>query len=307
MTPDRWLVLHVPAPPDEALRERIVALLMEAMWSAESPRGVEERDDGLVVYLPPPDDGVPAIVQALKAALRDEGLHAAAAGVRPSWQPHEAWADHWRRGFGTRRVTPRIVVTPTWEPVVAAPEEIVLVLDPGLAFGTSEHPTTRGCLRLLDGRVLPGSRVADVGAGSGILSLAAAHLGATEVLALELDPWACNAARDNVERNGMAHRVRVVARGVGPAFVAGEAPFDGIVANIETPILRPLVAGFARGLVPDGWLVLSGILASEADDMRRTTEAAGFRFEAEDVEGGWWSGAFRRMEADGVRPVAPPA
>jgi ribosomal protein L11 methyltransferase len=301
VTPDRWLVLHLPVGPDPELRERLVALLMESGWSGEAPRGVEERRDGLVVYLPPPESGVASLVERLKAELEAGGAPEVAAGVRPSWQPHEAWADHWRRGFGTRRITPRITVTPTWEPVNAARGEIVLTLDPGMAFGTAEHATTRGCLRLMDGRVQPGTRVADVGAGSGILSIAAAHLGAASVLALELDPWACTAARENAERNGVADRVRVVSRGVGPAFVEGEAAFHGIVANIETPILRPLVPGFARGLVPGGWLILSGILEPDGPGMVGTAAAAGFHLEAEDREAGWWSAAFTAL-----RPAAAP-
>jgi ribosomal protein L11 methyltransferase len=301
VTPDRWLVLHLPVGPDPELRDRLVALLMESAWSDEPLRGVEERTDGLVVYLPPPERGVGPLVERLKEELRAGGASEVATEVHPSWQPQESWADHWRRGFGTRRITPRIVVTPSWEPFIPTPGQIVLTLDPGMAFGTAEHATTRGCLRLLDGRVLPGSRVADVGAGSGILSIAAARLGAAEVLALELDPWACTTARENVERNDVSDRVRVVSRGVGPTFVEGEAAFHGIVANIETPILRPLLGGFARGLVPGGWLILSGILESEAPGMIEVAAAEGFRLEVEDREAGWWSAAFTAL-----RPAAAP-
>jgi ribosomal protein L11 methyltransferase len=293
--PDRWLVLRIPIGPDAARRERVVDLLMNGGVEGLDPRGVEEREDGLVVYVAPPspsEGGVGPLVERLRHALRQGGEARAADGIQPGWQAHEAWAEHWRRGFGTRRITDRIVVTPSWEPVAPTPGEIVLVVDPGMAFGTSEHPTTRGCLRLLDGRVEAGTRVADVGAGSGILSMACALLGARSVLALELDPWACTAARENVERNGLVGRVTVQSRAVGTDFLPGVAPFDGIVANIEAGILRPLVPGFARGLRPGGWLILSGILDTEAAAMRAIAEAAGFRFIEEDREAEWWSAAF---------------
>lgn len=115
----------------------------------------------------------------------------------------------WRRGLAPRRVTPRIVVSPTWEVPTLTPHEHLVSLDPGLALGTAEHPTTRGALRLLDSRLRAGDRVADVGTGSGILAVAAARLGAGSVLALDVDPWPAAVARDNVERNGLSDRVRV--------------------------------------------------------------------------------------------------
>lgn len=309
--PDRWLVLRIPVSPDPVRRERVVDFLMEGGLGETQPRGVEEQEGGLVVYLPPPsvaEGGVGAVVERVRRGLRHLGEDRASDAVRPGWQAHEAWAEHWRAGFGTRRITPRIVVTPSWEPVEAAPGDLVLVVDPGMAFGTSEHPTTRGCLRLLDRHVEPGSRWADVGSGSGILAMACARLGADTVLALELDPWACTAARENLERNGLTETVRVESRAVGPAFLPGEEPFDGIVANIEAGILKPLVPGFARGLRSGGVLVLSGILLAEAPVMREIAEATGFHFVEEDREEEWWSCAFRldSAAADAPGPGGPP-
>jgi len=297
--------------PDSARRERVVDFLMEGGLGATAPRGVEEQEDELVVYLPPPsgsEGGVGGLVERLRRGLRELGEERAADVVHPGWQPHEAWAEHWRAGFGTRWITPRILVTPSWLPVEAGPGEVVLIVDPGMAFGTSEHPTTRGCLRLLDRLVEPGSRWADVGSGSGILAMACARLGARSVLALELDPWACTAARENLERNGLTGAVRVESRAVGPEFLPGEEPFDGIVANIEAGILRPLVPGFARGLRPGGHLLLSGILQVEASTLRGVAEDAGFRFLAEDREGEWWTAAFRLdpVAAASSSPGGPP-
>jgi len=292
--PDRWLVLTLPLEVEPELQEQVVDFLMEGGFSDAPPRGLEERGDSVILYLPPPESGVAPLVQKVQAGLRALGAHTAAQGLRPSWQPHEAWAELWRQGFATRHITPRIVVTPSWIPAEPGPGETVIVLDPGMAFGTSEHPTTRGCLRLLDPILEPGSRWADVGSGSGILAIAAARLGAREVLAVELDPWASAAARENVERNAVEDRVRVVSRAVGPEFLPGEPPFDGVLANIEAGILRPLLPGFRVGVRPGGWLILSGILESEAPGMQTATEALGFTFHGEDREGEWWSGRFVR-------------
>jgi ribosomal protein L11 methyltransferase len=150
-----------------------------------------------------------------------------------------------------------------------------------------------------------------VGAGSGILAIACALLGASHVLALELDPWASAAARENVEANGVTDRVEVETRGVGPAFLAGVDPFDGIVANMESPILRPLLGGFHGGLRPGGWIILSGILAAEAEEMSARMEALGFQSTGAGEEEGWVALAFRKpIAGDGLPEVgegqAPP-
>lgn len=296
-TPDRWLALTFPAPDDPALRELAIALLMEGSFTPEPPRGIEEKGDLLLLHLRPPEDGVHPVVLGLQNGLRSIGAEASALGVRPSWQPHEAWAERWRQGFSTRRITPRLQVTPSWLPIPTPPGEVVVTVDPGMAFGTSEHPTTRGCLALLDEHVQKGDQIADVGAGSGILAIACALLGATHVLALELDPWASASARENAETNGVQDRVQVETRGVGPAFLPDVPPLDGIVANMESPILRPLLSGFHGGLRPHGWIILSGILETEAEEMTDRMHALGFRSTSSVVEDGWVALAFRKPSA----------
>lgn len=286
--PSRWLVLRVPDPGDEDRR----GLLVEGL-RALTPHGVEERSDALVAYLPSPERS-PAIL----AKEIGEKLALAVGEVNPvrvetAWQVHEAWSDLWRQGFRARRITSRIVVAPTWDPYEAEPGDIILTLDPGMAFGTAEHATTRGCLRLLDSRVVPGSRVGDVGAGSGILSIAAALLGAAQVVAVELDPWAVSAARKNVKANGVGGQVDVRAGAVGPTFLPGEAPFHGILANIDAGILLPLLSGLQGGLEAGGWIILSGILQDESAEVVEAARSLGLELEEEDREDAWWSGAFR--------------
>lgn len=306
--PERWLVLRVERPSDPGAAELAVEALLEL-----PVRGVEERDEHFLVYLPSPDGGDPSpagddpspagndpspagggsdrIVGRVAAVL--EQVVGAPLDIEVRWQPHEEWEESWRRGLAPRRVTSRLVVSPSWMDPELRPGELLVVVDPGMAFGTAEHPTTRGSLRLLDRLVEPGDRIADVGAGSGILSIAAARLGASEVVALELDAWSCAAARENVELNGVTDRVRVHEKAVAPGFLPDEAPFDGVVANIESGILVPLLPGFHAGLRPGGWIVLSGILTGEAADVTGAATDAGFAPEAEEEEEGWWTAAFR--------------
>jgi ribosomal protein L11 methyltransferase len=161
-----------------------------------------------------------------------------------------------------------------------------------MAFGTAEHPTTRGCLRTLEALVAEGERVADVGTGSGILAITAALLGASKVVALESDPWASAAARENAVANAVDGRVEILDTTVGAGVLALLGPFDGIVANIETGVLIPLLPDFRLALAPSGWLVLSGILAVEADGVVQAAMREGLSLTCQDSEAEWWTGGF---------------
>lgn len=283
----RWLELSARSEAagdlEPVLADGLVAL---------GGRAVQEEDGWYITHFEEPADKDAFMARAweLLCGLVDP----AGVEVRTRWIEHEDWAESWKRGLVPRRISARLVVTTTWNPVEPAPGDIVLVIDPGMAFGTAEHGTTRGCLRLLDGTVGEGERLLDVGAGSGILAIAAAHLGASEVLALEGDPLAVEALEENVALNGVGDRVRWETRWADPEGLALLHPRDGIVANIESGILRPLLGGFAAALRSGGWLILSGILAEEWPGLRADAEAAGFRFDAVDEDGEWRSGLFTR-------------
>lgn len=267
----RWLELRVRPPEPEGDDG---SLLPDALVELGA-RGVVERDGRYVAYFEEPDDPEAFLCRArasLAAWTRLDGIE-----VEHGWQEHEEWAETWRRGLGVRRLTDRLVVRPSWEePDDLRPDDVVVVLDPGMAFGTAEHGTTRGSLRLLDGAVRGGDRVLDIGAGSGILSIAAARLGAREVVAIEGDPLAYEAMADNLRRNEVEERVAVVRTWATADDLAWLGPFDGIVANIETHLLAPLFAGFRAALLDGGWLVVSGILDSELDGVLSELGALGF-------------------------------
>ncbi|GMV05408.1 MAG: hypothetical protein AMXMBFR53_16870 [Gemmatimonadota bacterium] len=286
-TSRKWLELSARS----ASAGELEALLAEGLV-ALGGRAVEEVGGRYVTHVEQPDDPA-AFLERGRAAL-EALVGGAPVDVTWRWIDHQDWAESWKRGLGPRRLTPRLVVAPTWDPVDPRPGDLVLRIDPGMAFGTAEHGTTRGCLRLLDATVAAGERILDVGAGSGILSIAAARMGAGDVLALEGDPLAVEALAENVALNQVTERVRWETRWADAAGLAALAHRDGAVANIESGVLRPLLSGFAAALRPGGWLILSGILEGEWPDMRRDAETAGFHLEAVDEDGEWRSGLFRR-------------
>jgi ribosomal protein L11 methyltransferase len=284
--PDRWLVLSARVPADDPLRD----LLAEGLL-ALGGMSVEERSDSLITYLPPSDDGPDAFLPRASSFLMEWLLTDEPPELTWRWQDNEDWEREWKRGLAPRQVTDRIVVKPSWTAWDAEAGQIVIDIDPQMAFGTGEHGTTRGCLRLLDGAVRPEDRVLDVGSGSAILSIAAARLGAAEVVAVEYDEDANINARENIESNGVGDRVRLVETMADPAVLGELGRFDLVVANILSGVIRPLLPAFRRALGDgtDGRLIVSGILLSEHEDVLVDAAAAGFRVERVEPEDEWWS------------------
>ncbi len=241
-------------------------------------------------YLPARD---PA---AVERAIADASIalgHLQAFGLRPigalqTRLVHEAdWADAWKAYFPVMRIGRRIVIRPTWRRHRRAPDDVVLALDPGMAFGTGLHPTTRLCLALTeaiaDRGVLDGARVLDVGCGSGILAIAALRLGALRAVGVDTDPIAIEATTANARRNGLARRVR--AR-VG-SLPSGDVPFDVVLANLIAGVLVPLAGPLHDELRPGGVIVASGIFIDREGDVRAAFEAVGLVVDERSAEGDW--------------------
>ncbi len=210
--------------------------------------------------------------------------------------PYDAgnWMDAWREGVGPREVG-RFVIAPPWRADELA-GRVVIVIDPGLGFGTGEHETTRMSLSLLQAVVVAGDIVADVGCGSAVLAIAAARLGAARVAAIEIDPLAIVNAEENVARNGVGDRVTVV-EGDAAMLLPLLAPIRVVVANIIAPVLLELLPVVQRAIVPHGDLIVGGILASERDSFVRAVELNGWRLVNEQREGDWWGGHLRQKAA----------
>ena len=275
----RWLVLTVR--PSDDMRDAVAEGLLALGGSA-----VQEQDGALISYVAAPED--PDVFLALAQATL-------ASDFDWRWQDDEDWAHTWKHGLQPRRVGRHFVVAPSWTQPAKRAGDRVIVIDPEMAFGTGEHATTRGALRFLEQVVKHGDRVLDVGTGSAILAIGAAFCGAADVLAVEYDEDAVLNARDNVMRNQVQDVVTLRTATVDASYLQPHvASFDIIAGNVLSSILRPLLPAFHEALKPAGFLILGGILESEADDMIDDARAAGFTLKAEDLEEEWWGGLFRR-------------
>jgi ribosomal protein L11 methyltransferase len=225
--------------------------------------------------------------RALRRELAALGLSSA---LRTLWRREEEWSEAWKRFFGVERVGRRLVVCPTWIDYAPRAGEVVIQLDPGIAFGTGQHPTTRLCLEALESRLRPGHVALDVGTGSGILAIAAALLGAARVMALDVDPVAVGVARQNVALNGVEGRVQVVEGSLGGAgpFPDADAPrFDMVLANISSAGITEMAPALSRALAPGGTLIASGIGDASVEVCRGALEKAGLSVLDEAHRDGW--------------------
>ena len=204
----------------------------------------------------------------------------------------EDWANAWKEHFFAHRVGERLVVKPSWRDFEPGPNDLVVTLDPGMAFGTGLHPTTKLCLVLLERLVGGGEHVLDVGTGSGILSIAAARLGATRVLGLDLDEVAVDAARANVATNDLGDRI-AIDRGSAADAPPG-ATYDVVVANIIARVIVDLAGDLAARVRPGGCLIASGILDVRADEVAAALAAAGLALEDRVSEADWQALVCRR-------------
>jgi ribosomal protein L11 methyltransferase len=296
-----WLELAVDADLEavEAVSE-IIGRVARGGTTVEP--AFELVDDGLGARIDPSRPAtvrgyVPAgdasAAQASAGQVADALGHLGAFGLRPIGElrtrvVHETdWADAWKAYFPVMRVGRRIVIRPTWRRLRRSTGDVVLALDPGMAFGTGLHPTTRLCLAGLepladDGR-LDGARVFDVGCGSGILAIAALKLGAASALGVDTDPIAVEATVANARRNGLTHRLE--AR-VG-SLPTGEAPADVVLANLIAGVLVPLAPLLRNELRPGGTLLASGILSDREGQVRDAFMAAGLPISDRTTEGDW--------------------
>ena len=246
-------------------------------------QGVHEMGDELVTHF---GDGADAA--AITAAVRAADP---AAEITAALIPAVDWAEEWKKGVRAHELG-ALSIVPPWLAEGRDPGRTVII-EPEMAFGTGEHETTRGVVRLLPDLIRSGDQVADLGTGSAVLAIAAAKLGAARVIAIELDHDAIANAVENVERNGCAAIVTVI-EGDAALLLPLVAPVRVVLANIISSVLREMLPVIAAALTPDGEAVLSGILGEERMDMLAFVEAQGWRLVTEDAEGMWWSARIAR-------------
>ena len=280
-------VLSRYAPNAVALEQR-ARHIQDAPGSDWSPDGPLEPTVVVRAYLPV-DDGVDAKRQQAAEAL----WHLRQIVPMPDPVFREIapgdWENAWKEHYHVLRVGPRIVVKPSWREHAAEPGDVVIELDPGMAFGTGLHPTTQMCLNALETRCRPGMPVLDLGTGSGILAIAAAKLGASSVIALDVDPVAVESARDNIRRNAVDPIV-IVEAGSLAEVKRRRLTFDLALVNILAKTIVELCdEGLAETINPGGQIVCAGLIESQEDEVREALERAGLevieRFQDKDWVG----------------------
>jgi ribosomal protein L11 methyltransferase len=296
-----WLELSVEA--DVEAVEAVSEILGRVAGGGTSVEPAFELvDEGLSARI---DVTRPATVRAYVPA-RDEAEaaravteatamlgHLQAFGLRPIGElrtrvVHEQdWAEAWKAHFPVLRIGRRLVIRPTWRRHRSEPKDVVVALDPGMAFGTGLHPTTRLCLALVedlaDRGLIGGARVLDLGCGSGILGIAAVRLGGAKIVGLDTDPIAIESTTENARRNRVARRVRA-REGTLPT---GEGPFDVVLANLIASLLVELAPQLRDELTSGGTIVASGIFVDREADVRGAFENAGLSVIGRRAEGDW--------------------
>ena len=256
--------------------EAVANLLFELNATGVELKDNEASTVNLIAHYPL-DDRVGARMQKLRDFLTE----------LPTWgiQPHpatidlkhvksEKWEEAWKSAFPPQRVGSRIVIAPTWIDVPHNETEILIRLNPGMAFGTGYHPTTRLSLELLERTVEPHHQVADIGTGSGILTIAAIKLGAKHVDAIEIDPTAIPIAAANFQANGVAPKVHL-SQGDGLRGI--ENRYHLIIGNILTKTIIPMIPFCVQRIYPEGIIIFSGILETEFAQVKSVLEANQFQ------------------------------
>jgi len=269
-----WVTVRVSPGSN---RDAVIAAMFDA-----GVQGIEESGDALITHVAG-QTLANDVLCAVMAASTD-------ARVDTAPLPDVDWTERWKLGIHVQSLGV-LFVAPPWLSDGLDPDRTI-VIEPAMAFGTGEHATTRGVIRLLQQVLQPGDHVADLGAGSAVLAIAAAKLGASRVAAIELDHDAIGNAEENVVRNGVSDRVTVIEGDAG-LLLPLVAPVNVITANIISSVLLELLPVMKAALAHRGHAILSGILVAERDEMVRALDAD-WRIDAEDEEDAWWSTTISR-------------
>jgi ribosomal protein L11 methyltransferase len=202
------------------------------------------------------------------------------------------WAEAWKSHFSLLRVGRNLIIKPPWIPYTPSKADLVIELDPGMAFGTGHHPTTRMCLEALEDLVRPGTRVLDVGTGSSILSIAAAKLGAASVLGLDIDPTALKVARKALQANSVQDKVALV-HGSLPHPKIPPSSYDLLVANISAKVVQDLSHHLRAAVRPGGCVITAGFLDTQEADVAASFKALGLSIARRSTAADWVSLVFR--------------
>jgi ribosomal protein L11 methyltransferase len=302
--PESWLELSSVSEPEaaDAVAEvfgrfgRGVAIDQPVLQAPDGDGGWIDPNQNVVVktYIPV-DEQAEETRRLLEEAAWHLGRLRHVEPLQARVIAEEDWASSWKKFFFPHRVGKRLVIVPSWRRRARQPEDLIIRLDPGMAFGTGLHPTTRMCMMFLEEIVKEGDRLLDFGCGSAILSIAAARLGAEKIEACDVDAIAVDVAQENARRNKVARKVHVWKGTVEAGRPVPGAPFDAVAANISAFVLKNAAEGLAGAVKPGAPAVLSGILQTGADSVRETYEAAGWEHVETRSEGDWVAMLIRRL------------
>ncbi len=254
-------------------------------WDYYEPSLVEERDAAVTLYFEENDTSIQEMVYIAGCIgeLRGRSEDAVPA-VTVRRADDSEWKDEWKQYFKPSHITDHIVVRPSWEAYEPAQGEQVIELDPGMAFGTGTHATTRMCVEFLDEYITSERTVMDIGCGSGILSIASALCGAEEVYGFDIDPDAVQAATENTEKNGMSHIVEI-AEGDVTAGLSRKA--DIVAANLMAELVAAIAPSVAEHLQGPKLFISSGIITEKRSMVEQSLKDAGFQILEVREQDGW--------------------
>lgn len=255
-----------------------------------------EQSETIVVTAYYPETVDVAVIEAeLQARLADlaDFMDLGPIQLGSSELAEEDWADNWKKYYEPARITHDLTIVPSWTDYEATVGEKIIRLDPGMAFGTGTHPTTKMSLFALEQVLRGGETVLDVGTGSGVLSIASSLLGAKEIFAYDLDEVAVRVARENIELNDHMDNIQVAA---GDLLRGVEIEADVIVANILADILIHLTEDAYRLVKDEGYFIMSGIIKDKWDMVRESAEQAGFFLETHLIQGEWNACVFKKTK-----------
>jgi ribosomal protein L11 methyltransferase len=299
----KWLEVSIEVEPENM--EILSQLLMEKGIQGleiidpedfrrvlEGNRYLDFADDGLIDCY-----GNKTIVKAyfqadrdaetLKAELQRDFLHAMENppnNIQLRLRDDSEWKDSWKKHYRTFFISKRVIIKPTWEDVIAEDDQIVIELDPGMAFGTGMHETTRMCAVLLDDLVNEQERVLDLGCGTGILGIIAAKLGARKVICVDIDDAACKTSEENIEKNHVADRVCVRQ---GELKSLKGQKFELVIMNIIADVILLLLPELKEYCCPGTNILLSGIIRERKQEVLDEAAKQGYRLIRELNEGEW--------------------
>ena len=289
----KWLQLSVRTTPEfvepvsELLRrygERDVIVQEEGDWDPDNVDEMAPPTSVVVITCLPLDSTTSSRREMIDAGIRLVSILEPGASLEDRVVDEDEWETAWKSRFTVRHIGERLVLKPTWQTYQPSPDDVIIELDPGMAFGTGHHPTTRMCLEQLERLLVLGMRVIDLGTGSGILAIAAVKLGAGCVVGLDTDETAVQVARANVEQN-KACQVRLI-HGSLPHSSVKDGEYDLALANITAGVIASSAGPLARALRRNGLLIASGILMERREEVEKALTES-FVVEQFFTEGDW--------------------